>query len=703
VLLRTDAGAELRLPMGREMQRAAMGWSYVVRNRRRWLSQEGARERQSDRARRQLQDLGLKPGELAGLDEARVVEVTVPYGDESTGWEGRVLPWESLLAAATAPRRKAPLLVVRRLARASRGAGLAPATHAVVLVESAPGSLAEAIDFELERRLIEASLRPKRLEPLVSPDLQALASRVAEAEPAVLHLAGLDAHEGRALLDLEGLGEGDGFLLSGAGAQPLAASPADLARAVNAGRRKPRLLVCSFGSSAARIAALAVAEGCGTALGFQDELDQALVENLLADFYAAWRLTEGDALRSFEAAFAGLSGGPELAGSGIVLWSASPLLEAKREAPFALRERPARKGSARELIGVEARPVERLNYALLHNDRDLFESFRLLNYSGGRIEGVSVEVTLHAGQEALPYRAQVDLLRPVTDLRDRVRVPLTSTLARSVREAVHTTLHVAVSWRGETIVSETHRVTLLPADEWRDDDRDRIWLPCFVLPRDPAVEGIVTAAEPHLRVLRDEAGAGFDGYQSPDAGVDLQARALWSAIALDLGLAYVNPPPTYTAASQRLRTPTQVLRGRKGTCIDLALLLAACLESVDIRPVLFLLRGHALPGYWRSPDAHGVFERVERPEVGARADAAVAPGQRVAWQSHGHPEVLARVRTGELVPLETVALTRRGSFREARALGLERLSDGDAFEAMVDVALARRHGVTPIPIREEEA
>jgi hypothetical protein len=143
-----------------------------------------------------------------------------------------------------------------------------------------------------------------------------------------------------------------------------------------------------------------------------------------------------------------------------------------------------------------------------------------------------------------------------------------------------------------------------------------------------------------------------------------------------------------------------VLRGGKGTCIDLALLLAACLESVDIRPVLFLLRGHALPGYWRSPDAHAEFEGVGRPEV-KRADEAATPAQRVAWQSYGHPEVLSRVRALDLVPLETVELTRRGSFREARARGAEGVS-GDGFEAMVDVALARKHGVTPIPIREDE-
>ena len=714
VALRTDAGTRLSLPMGPEMQRAAMAWSYVVRNRQRWLAQEGAREQQAERARRHLQVLGLAQGDLEALERARVVEVSIPYRGEAVGWEGRVLPWESLLSAATRRRRPGPLVVVRRLERVEgKAARVAPATQPAMVVESAPGDLAEVFDFDLERRLVEASLRPRRIEIVESPDAAALTARIAAAEPSIVHVAGLDAREGWELFDLPDPGQGEGFLLAGPSGQPAVASPTELARIVTAGKRKPRLLVCSFGSSAARIAALAVAEGCEAALGFQDELDEALMEAFLADFYAAWRLTEGEALRSFEAALSALRGRASLTGAGLVLWSASPLLPSSREAAFVMpAPRPARKGTARDLIGVEARPLPRLNYALLHNDRDLFDSFRLLNYSGGRIEDVSVEVVLHAGSESLPYRARLDLEGPVTELRGRVRVPLTSALARSVREAVHTTLQVTVSWRGEVAYSDTHRVTLLPADEWRDDDRDRLWLPSFVLPRDPGVERIVTAAERYLRVLRDDASAGFDGYQSrnpdaadPDAGVDAQAQALWSAIAHDLGLAYVNPPPTYTPESQRLRTPTQVLAGRKGTCIDLALLLAACFESVDIYPVLFLAEGHAFPGYWRGSEAHAVFERVERPEAEGPPDEATAPGQRVAWQIRrdGHREVLARVDAGELVPLEAVALTRRGSFREARALGLERLRGGERFEAMVDVVLARRNGVTPVPIREDEA
>jgi hypothetical protein len=77
----------------------------------------------------------------------------------------------------------------------------------------------------------------------------------------------------------------------------------------------------------------------------------------------------------------------------------------------------------------------------------------------------------------------------------------------------------------------------------------------------------------------------------------------------------------------------------------------------------------------------------------------------VAWQVErdAYPELLSRVQAGDLVPLEAVPLTEHGSFAEACRAGLESLRDGESFEALLDIVLARRNGVTPVPIREEEA
>ena len=103
-------------------------------------------------------------------------------------------------------------------------------------------------------------------------------------------------------------------------------------------------------------------------------------------------------------------------------------------------------------------------------------------------------------------------------------------------------------------------IKLLPCDEWRDDVTGRHFLPSFVFPRDPAVREILGASQPFLRALCDQPQAGFDGYQcgfdpDPDEAVEWQTRAIWAALQHSMRLDYVNPPPAYTNASQRLRTP----------------------------------------------------------------------------------------------------------------------------------------------------
>jgi hypothetical protein len=105
-----------------------------------------------------------------------------------------------------------------------------------------------------------------------------------------------------------------------------------------------------------------------------------------------------------------------------------------------------------------------------------------------------------------------------------------------------------VSWKGQDVVRQTHPVTLLAVDEWRDDELNRVWLPSFVLSRDPQVAKIIDAAHRYLMVLEDDSGAGFVGYESSEETpaeraqeVDLQVQAVWFSLLHDLPLGYINP------------------------------------------------------------------------------------------------------------------------------------------------------------------
>ena len=462
-----------------------------------------------------------------------------------------------------------------------------------------------------------------------------------------------------------------------------------------------------------------------------DRLPEFVRRGIVSRFirlYQHWRHSRwepGDTAHSWEKLRQKPSG---LLGTGVILWSDSLLVskvEAKAIASRASRvlksleketERvlsPATESVA-DLITIAVKPVEELNYSLLHNRRPLFEDFKLVKRKPGRMSGISVNVSLNTGGQTFPFEKTLDLVDNELDLRKEIHASLTGDLARSLREAVNTSLRVDVHWQQTVLYQETHPVRLLPADQWRDTDEDRKWLPCFVLPRDPAVGRLIEKAQGYVRVLRDDPSAGFEGYQSvddssedPTEGVDLQVQAIWSAILHEWQLGYVNPPPTYSKGldSQRLRTPSTIFGNRSGTCIDLALLMAACLELVDIYPVIFLLDSHAFPGYWRSDTAHEDFLKAQGGRVDAPADpkgTVVAGTQNESWISGrlAYDEIVRQIDRGCLVPIESVKLTENCGFWEAVKAGKDNLRPKREFNSMVDVLSARFDRVTPLPISE---
>src|SRR5262249_54561457 len=147
--------------------------------------------------------------------------------------------------------------------------------------------------------------------------------------------------------------------------------------------------------------------------------------------------------------------------------------------------------------------------------------------------------------------------------------------------------------------------------------------------RDPAILKIIASSRRYLIGIMDDPAAGFDGYQDSPPQVDRQVQAIWTALVNEYRLQYINPPPAYSARTQRLRTPTEIVKSNSGTCIDLALLLASCLEYIGVYPVIVLLVDHAFVGYWRSEGAHDHFVAVKEipstiARVGSRAARAAA-------------------------------------------------------------------------------
>lgn len=216
------------------------------------------------------------------------------------------------------------------------------------------------------------------------------------------------------------------------------------------------------------------------------------------------------------------------------------------------------------------RPNKKINYSLIHNNQSVFTEFRVHNRLQIPLKDLRIEVRLHVGGEECVWRTRLDSEEPVIELSDRVVLPLTARLVRSLREGIRSVISVSIDWGKKGIFLDTYAVTLLAIDEWVDTGTVHQFLPSFVLPRDPVVEKIIDAAQPYLQTLSDDSSAGFDGYQQvnpkkPESteAVDLQVQAIWAALIYDYSLSYINPPPTFTENSQRLRFPSNVIGGRR--------------------------------------------------------------------------------------------------------------------------------------------
>jgi hypothetical protein len=758
----------------------ALRWTYRLRSRKRWVADRRARERNEAQARDALAGIGIKADELALLGASSVLVVRIPWdGEERIHWESRVFPWEYVLSAATRQRRlersvngRTPQMTVMRELQRQRKEVDSPDVVVEQPCAQAPSALrppkvlfVECVPSELSRQWVVSDERDRLAQVLPEgttwvvlqhPTPKNLLDAVRHHGPTLIHFAGLDSHQGvrelrlyfgaNAKVDVDTarvwlanlggkpepvveairerladdvIGDPqlmlDGVLLRNDDGLPLLVRAHDLAQLLALAKRPAWLATFNLWNTSARVAPLVVAEGvAAAALGFQDAFDDSLADFVHATLYRllvekAWNLPQ-----AFIETWAQVRRLPEsVDATGITLWTGAPVLPL-RSAPKQRQSPPRR---SQDLIRCSVKPYNELNYAVLHNAQPMFEKFVLEcdRPNSGRI--VDVEVEVHMGSETASFQRRVVMDGTRVALTREVHVPLTAQVVRAVHECINSSIAVRVKTKDRLIYNDTHRLRLLPVDQWRDNRRDGRWLPSFVQPRDPAVQCAIEQAQRYNRVLRDDPNAGFEGYQAalPDdeeslRGVDRQVEAVWATLLHDWRLGYINPPPAYSSSldSQRLRTPSMLFDHRSGTCIDLALMFASCLELIDIYPVIFLLEGHALPGWWRHPDFRDEYAAMSDSRLAdvVKADElenSVASAQVVSWHTGkaSHAEIKRWIRQRKLVPIETVRLTENCGFVEAIEAGVEALAQRSDFDSMLELVTARYEQVTPLPMLKE--
>ncbi len=224
-------------------------------------------------------------------------------------------------------------------------------------------------------------------------------------------------------------------------------------------------------------------------------------------------------------------------------------------------------------------------------------------------------------------------------------------------------------------------IELLPPSHWGGVMAAPELLAAFVRPNDAAVDHIIRDAAAALA----KAGrvTAIDGYRSrlKTRAYEI-AEAIWIALA-ERGITYVLPPASFERSGQKVRSPSDIVERRIGTCLDLSLLYAACAEQAGLNPILVLVAGHAFVGLWLKDED---FSSVIVDDV----------------------QVLRKRRSlDDLIFIETTLLTAQPSASfgaSVKAAANHLLEDAKAaFELAIDVRRARARQIRPLDLGGEQS
>lgn len=329
------------------------------------------------------------------------------------------------------------------------------------------------------------------------------------------------------------------------------------------------------------------------------------------------------------------------------------------------------------------------NYALAENDVSPIRGIQILNATGDTLENISLHIV-----SDLPFFREYEHTLPELPSGKPISIPnprlsIDGPVLAGMTEMTNAAVTVELRRDGESLCGCRGQMKVLAYDQWQGSGYLN-YLPAFVMPNHPVIPMLLHEASERLK--RWGKPAAIDGYQSgnPNRVRDLAAAAF--AAIQKKNITYSEPPAGMWAVGQRIRTPEVILDQHLGTCLDMTLLYASCLEAMGLHALLYLIEGHIFAGVWL---AERSFEDVCMKDRGA---------------------VMMRMAQGseEIALIECTAMCAgsKGSYEKAEYKP-DSLADGShpdsanlseaVFACVIDVFSARRAGIRPIPSRSKGA
>lgn len=177
-------------------------------------------------------------------------------------------------------------------------------------------------------------------------------------------------------------------------------------------------------------------------------------------------------------------------------------------------------------------------------------------------------------------------------------VQLDGALLSRLTEAESASLHFELRSRKQTddvVARHEATVELLARNQWAGIGHSPEMVAAFIQPNDQAIDRLLKDAA--LALQAGGKSGSIDGYTQGAKRAWELTSGIWTAV-VQRRLNYSLPPASFEHTGQKVRSPSQVLDGGLATCLDLALMFAACLEQAHLNPMVVFTRGHAFVGVW---------------------------------------------------------------------------------------------------------
>ena len=318
-----------------------------------------------------------------------------------------------------------------------------------------------------------------------------------------------------------------------------------------------------------------------------------------------------------------------------------------------------------------------INFAMQQNKVSVIHQLSIENMTSEPFRNIQVQITAEPDfgsitpvmMEAIPANNSVCL--------QSFSLVLSANYFAQLTERMSGSLKIEIRSEAETIFTRTYPIDILAYDQWGGINIFPEMLAAFITPNHAVLTPIIKRA---AAILEQWTGTpSLDEYQSrnPDR-VRKQMAAIYTALT-EQQIIYSTIPASFEEHGQRVRLTDSVLAQKLGTCLDMALLYASCLESIGLNALIVITKGHAFAGGWLVPETF--------------PDPAI---DDVSLLTKRTAEGIYDIT---LVETTCMNMGHNADFDNAVKSANGKLSDPGSFILAIDVRRARHSGVRPIPQR----